>query len=187
MTPERVEALFTHGTTYRFARWGRPIVPVVFGVAEETLGLVKGAIEAMVATAGHRMAEHDPELGANAILFFFADWQEVAGVPNLDHLIPDLPAFAAARAAEGAGVARLFRFDEAGAIRLAVVFLKIGDAEIDPQALMLDQAARLMLTFAGEPVLAADEMAGLIRAAYDPVLPARADDAAHAFRLAARL
>ena len=38
MGPAEVEALFTRGDgSYLFARWGRPIVPVVFGVAEESL------------------------------------------------------------------------------------------------------------------------------------------------------
>ena len=57
MSPETVEALFTRGDgRYAFARWGRPIVPVVFGVTEESLGVFKGACEAVVAMAGHKMA-----------------------------------------------------------------------------------------------------------------------------------
>ncbi|MCJ8138653.1 hypothetical protein [Falsirhodobacter halotolerans] len=187
MTPAQIESLFTGPQGFRFARWGRPIVPVVFGVDAATLPLVKGAIEAVVATAGHKMADHDPELGANTMLFFFSDWDEVAAVPNLDHLIPDLAAFAAARKAEGAETARLFRFDGQGAIRLALLFVHMGGTlrHADAGALMLDQASRLMLTFAGEPDL--PDPAPLLRAAYDPVLPARAEDPSHAFRLAARL
>lgn len=186
MTPDDIIPLFTHPEGYRCARWGRPIVPIVFGVEEETLTLVKGAIEAVVATAGHKMAEHDPELGANLMVFFFRDWEELRGVPDLDQLVPDLGKVTG-------DVARLFRFDGQGAIKFAALFLRMGgrlsDAPAEP--LLLDQAARLMLTWAGDPLLVQDgrlrtDIAGLLRAAYDPILPARADDASHALRLAAR-
>ena len=63
MTPDEIAPLFTRADgNYLFARWGRPIAPVVFGVTEQTLAVVKGACEAVVALAGHRMAETDPEL-----------------------------------------------------------------------------------------------------------------------------
>ncbi|HAW48630.1 MAG TPA: hypothetical protein DCX34_15600, partial [Roseovarius sp.] len=91
MTPDEIAALFTRADgEFLFARWGRPIVPVVFGVEDATLSVVKGAVEAVVAMAGHKMAETDPELGANLMLFFFCDWKELPEVPGLDRLIPDL-------------------------------------------------------------------------------------------------
>ena len=103
MTGEDVAALFTRADgSYLFARWGRPIVPVVFGVDDATLPVVKGALEAVVALAGHRMAETDPELGANLMVFFFRDWAELPEVPNLDRLVPDLAALCA-RLAGGGG------------------------------------------------------------------------------------
>ena len=72
LLPEEIEALFTREDgTYAFARWGRPIAPIVFGVTDETLVTVKGAVEAVVTLAGHQMAETDPELGANLMFFFF--------------------------------------------------------------------------------------------------------------------
>ena len=62
MEPEQIEALFTRADgQFVFARWGRPIVPVVFGLSDETLPVVKGAVEAVVALAGHQMAETDAE------------------------------------------------------------------------------------------------------------------------------
>ncbi|PQO22643.1 hypothetical protein C2I36_11805 [Rhodobacteraceae bacterium WD3A24] len=203
MTPEQIEALFT-GTdgAYRFARWGRPIAPVVFGVDEATLAAFKGAIEAVVALAGHRMAETDPELGANLMIFVFRDWEELNGLPDLDRMIPDFAALRAGLRARDANQYRLFRFDEAGAIRAAFVFLRIDAAlaELPAAALALDQAARVMLlwgedAFAGAGPLARgpageilrEDVAALIRAAYDPRMPPAADDAAHALRLAARL
>jgi len=67
MDPDQVEALFTRADgTYLCARWGRPIVPVVFGVDDATLAVFKGAIEAVVALARHQMAETDPEAGAGS-------------------------------------------------------------------------------------------------------------------------
>ena len=56
-----VAALFTRKDgAYVFARWGRPIVPVVFGVDDASLAVFKGAIEAVVSLAGHKMAEVVP-------------------------------------------------------------------------------------------------------------------------------
>ena len=75
LTPEQVTAFFTRADgQFLFARWGRPIVPVVFGVEEATVSILKGAIEAVVALAAHKMAETDPELGANLMVFFLRDW-----------------------------------------------------------------------------------------------------------------
>jgi hypothetical protein len=58
VSPEEVEALFTRSDgSFLFARWGRAIAPVVFGVDEATLATVKGAIEA-VCRAGHPSPRH---------------------------------------------------------------------------------------------------------------------------------
>jgi len=66
-----IETLFTRSDgDYAFARWGRPIAPVCFGITEETIAVVKGALEAMCVVSGHKMAETDPELGSNAMFFF---------------------------------------------------------------------------------------------------------------------
>ncbi len=95
MTPQTVTALFTRSDgQYLFARWGRPIVPVVFGVRDETLATIKGAVEAVVTLAGHRMAETDPEQGANLLMFFFRDWDELLAVLIRAAYDPVLPAMA---------------------------------------------------------------------------------------------
>lgn len=203
MTPEEIAPLFTHADGgYLCARWGRPIVPVVFGVEAATLAVVKGAVEAVVALAGHKMAETDPELGANLMVFFFRDWSELLGVPNLDRLIPDLGGLVARLEGQGATQYRAFRFDEAGAIRAAFVFLKIDGplAEVPAEELALAQAAQVILLWseqafatrsplarAGEAVILRPDIAGVIRAAYDPTMPPVARDLSHALRLAARL
>ncbi len=49
---QTIEQLFTRADgAYVFARWGRPIVPVVFGVDDASLAVFKGAIEAVVTLA----------------------------------------------------------------------------------------------------------------------------------------
>ena len=88
---EQIEDLFTRSDgSYLFARWGRPIAPVVFGVEDPTLAVVKGAFEAVAALAGHEMAETDPELGANLMVFFFRDWTNCPRCRTSDRLVPDL-------------------------------------------------------------------------------------------------
>ncbi|NNE78829.1 MAG: hypothetical protein HKN18_01025 [Silicimonas sp.] len=187
---------------YRFARWGRPIVPVVFGVEDATLSVIKGAIEAVVALAGHKMAETDPELGANLMMFFFRDWQELVEVPDLDRLIPDLQGLVQRLEGQGANQYRLFRFDEAGAIKAAFVFVRM-EAEtlaIPAEDLALSEAAKIILLWssaafakqgplvkAGDHVVLRPDIAGLIRAGYDAAMPVMAKDASHALRLAARV
>ncbi len=203
MSPDEVQALFTRKDgSYLFARWGRPIVPVVFGVDDATLAVVKGAIEAVVALAGHRMAETDPELGANLMVFFVRDWAELPQVPDLDRLVPDLGRLCARLAAGAANQYRLFRFDAAGAIKAAFVFLRMDEhlSALAAEDLALAQAAEVIClwgegAFAGTSPLARlggrvmlrPDVAGLIRAGYAPAMPAVARDAAHALRLAARL
>ena len=203
MTPEEIESLFTRPDgRFVFARWGRPIAPTVFGVADETLPVVKGAFEAVVALAGHKMAETDPELGSNCMMFFLRDWDELLAVPDLGRLLPDLPALVGRLKAAGASQYRVVRVDEEGAIRAAFVFLHMDGplASMPADTLALSQVAQIALLWsetafrdrsplalAGETAILRPEIAGLIRAAYDPVLPAAAQDPAHALRLFARL
>ena len=203
MTPDQVQALFTRKDgSYLFARWGRPMVPVVFGVKDATLAIVKGAIEAVVTLAGHKMAETDPELGANLMVFFLRDWEELPQVPNLDRLIPDLAPLCARLAAANANQYRAFRFDAEGAIKAAFVFVRMDAAlsEMPAETLALNEAAQVILLWgdaafagssplgqAGGVVILRPDIAGVIRAGYAAVLPAVARDASHAYRLAARL
>ncbi|WP_443089950.1 hypothetical protein [Yoonia sp.] len=187
---------------YVFARWGRPIVPVVFGMQDATLSVFKGAIEAVVALAGHKMAETDPELGANLMVFFCRDWSELEDVPHLDSLVPDLKPLVARLQGADANQYRIFRFDDARAIRAAFVFLRMDDhlAAVPAETLALSQAVQTILLWSdrafmdGSPLavikgnaVLRPEVADVIRAAYDPVMPSFADDPSHAMRLAARI
>ena len=203
MQASEIEALFTREDgQFLFARWGRPLAPVVFGVEEQTLQIVKGALEAVCVLSGHKMAETDPELGANFMIFFFRDWAELPEVPNLDKLVPDLGPLVERLQNADANQYRIFRFEESGAIQAAFVFLRMDEhlSAVPAEALALSQVVQTMLLWsdtafrtqsplavAGDKTVLRPDVAGLIRAAYDPVLPDVAHDPSHALRLAARL
>lgn len=203
MTDREIETFFTRADgSYLFARWGRPIVPVVFGVDDATLSIVKGAIEAVVALADHRMSDTDPELGANLVMFFFREWTELLETRDLDRLVPELDGLVTRLTEADANQYRLFRFDPEGAIKAAFVFVRM-DAALSSMAaedLALAQAAESIVLWsdtafrekgplgrAGERVVLRPDVAAIIRASYDPVMPAMATDPSHAIRLAARV
>lgn len=203
MAATDIAALFTRSTgEYAFARWGRPIAPVVFGVTDDTLAVIKGALEAVMALCGHKIAETDPELGSNLMIFFFRDWNELPDVPGLDRLVPDLEPLIVRLKAVDANQYRIFRFEPDGAIMACFVFLRM-DAHLSAvpaETLSLSQIVQSVLLWsdtafkeqsplavAGEKTILRPEIAGLIRASYDPVLPAQASDPSHALRLAARV
>ena len=203
LAPDAVEQLFTRSDgTYLFARWGRPIAPVAFGVEDATVATLKGAWEALCHLTGHAMAETDPELGANVMMFFLRDWRELLAVPDLDRLIDGLRPLVARLEAADANQYRVFRFDEGGAIKACFAFARM-DAHLDAvpaQTLALSITAQAMVLWSdaafrdASPLALADgvavlrpDVAGVLRAAYDPVMPAHATDPAHALRLAARL
>ncbi len=204
MDAAEIERFFTRSDgSYLFARWGRPIAPIVFGVQDTTLSVVKGAFEAVCQMAGHQMAETDPELGTNVMVFFFREWEELLAVPDLDRLIDGLVPLVAKLSEAEANQYRVFRFDAAGAIKACFVFLRMDDVltAIPAETLALSQVVQSMLLWSdvafadqsplgqledGRVVLRPD-IGALIRAAYDPVMPAMADDASHALRLAARM
>ena len=200
---EQVEQLFTRSDgSYLFARWGRPIVPIVFGVEASTLGVVKGAVEAVVAMAGHKMSDHDADIGANLMIFFFRDWQELLEVPNLDQMIDGLSDIVVRLDDAGANQYRVFRFDEAGAIKACFAFIRMDAAldEVPAETIALNQAVQMICLWSDRAFASASplgmanglavirpEIGDVIRAVYDPVMPAVARDKSHALRLAARV
>lgn len=203
MTADQIATLFTRSDgSFLCARWGRPVVPVVFGVEPATLGTIKGAFQAVMQLAGHPMAETDPELGANLMMFFCRDWDELLALPNLDRMVDGLVPLVDRLKAAGANQYRVFRFDAAGAIRACFVFLRMDKdlSALPAEVLALHQAVQTVLlwsdsAFATESPLAQaegrvilrPEVGAVIRAAYDPVLPAVARDPSHALRIAARV
>ena len=204
MDPKDIEAHFTRSDgSFLFARWGRPLSPIVFGVADETLSVVKGAFEAVCALSGHKMAETDPELGANVMVFFFRDWSELPEVPDLDRMIPDLKPLVERLENADANQYRIFRFDEDGAIKACFIFLRMDKnlSAVPADTLALSQVVQSMLLWSDTAfkdrsplgqvengaVILRPDIAGLLRAAYDPILPSMAQDPSHALRLFARL
>lgn len=205
MTPDDVTSCFTRADgRFAFARWDRPLAPIVFGVGDETLPLIKGAVEAIARLAGHEVAETDPELGSNLMFFFFRDWSELTEVPNLDRMIPGLGDLVVRLERENASQYRAFRFDDAGAIQACFAFLRM-DAQLSAQpaeVIALHQAVQSILLWSefafaersplarlpeGGATVLRPEIADLIRAAYDPTIPAASEDPALALRLFARL
>ena len=199
-----IEALFTRESgDYTFARWGRAISPVVFGVNDETLKVFKGAIEAVCLVSNHHMAETDPELGSNAMFFFFSDWAELLDVPKLDELVPDLAAMVARVSAADANQYRVFRFDKEGAIKACFTFIRMDKhlSDVPAETLALSQAVQMMVLWSdraflqvsplavmgGGGVIVKPEISGLLAAAYDAVMPVAASDPSHALRLSARM
>ncbi len=204
MTPEQISPFFTRSDgSYLFARWGRPIAPVVFGVEDQTISVLKGALEAVATLAGHEIAETDPELGANFMMFFIRDWQELVETPNLDRMIPDLGSLVDRLEQAEANQYRVFRFDPDGGIKACFVFLKMDAVmmEIPADTLCLGQVVQSFLLWSDEAFLSASPLAltgkdvailrpdvsAIIRAGYDKVMPVCADDPTHALRLSARV
>ncbi len=205
MNPEQIEAFFTRSDgSYLCARWGRPIAPVVFGVDDVTLPIIKGAIEAVALLAGHDTVEIDPELGANLMVFFFRAWDELLDLPDLGRMIPDLEPLVGRLKGVDANQYRVFRFDGKGAIKAAFVFLRMDAhlASVPAETLALSQAVQTILLWSDtafqdrsplgrvpgqDDALLRTDISALIRAAYDPVLPVCARDASHALRLSARM
>lgn len=204
MTPADVEVYFTRSDeTYFFARWGRPIAPIAFGLEDQSIATLKGAIEVTCAMVGHPIAETDPELGSNLMFFFIREWDELLAVPDMDRLMPDLVNLLSRLKGAGSQQYRSFRFDDTGAVKACFVFVRM-DAELkkmSADALFLLQVIQSFLVWSdrafqyqsplaiapdGHTVLRS-EVADIIRAAYDPVLPTMAQDVSHALRLFARL
>jgi hypothetical protein len=147
------------------------------------------------------MADQDPDLGANLMVFFCRDWADLADVPNLDRLVAGLPGLLARLQAQDATQYRMVRLDADGAIRACFVFVRMNAAmaALSAEVIALDLAVRAIclwadgafpdgvLVQAGGRTVLHPGVAAVIRAAYDPVLPAVAQDAAHALRLFARM
>jgi hypothetical protein len=201
----RIAALFTRSDgAFRFARWGRPIAPVAFGTDDEGERILRGALAAVAGLGGLRVADGDPELGANLLTFFCGDWSELAATPGLDRLIPGLPKLIAVLKAAGANQYRIFDFDDAGAIRLCLLLLRYDDdlRRVSAQTLATTQAFQSLLLWSDRAFTAESPIARIVetgravvkpwfadlaRAAYDPTLPAASRDPALSLRLAARM
>ncbi|MXU65311.1 hypothetical protein [Oceanomicrobium pacificus] len=199
-----IEAMFTQSDgSFRFARWGRPVAPVVFGTDDATLTAFKDGFAEVARLTGQALAETDPEMGANLMVFVCPDWAELRGVPDLDRLLPGLDDLIPRLDAAAANQFRSFSFEPDGAIRFSTVLLRMDDSLAAEPALDLAMRQMVLTSLLWGPSafrsrapvghvgpqkapLVPPAVAALIRAAYDPVLPAAATDASHSLRLAAR-
>lgn len=207
---ERIQRLFG-GDQFKFARWGGPIAPVVIGLDEKGAKLFEEAIGAVAEVAGAKIGEIDPEMGANFMVYIMSDWAHAALAPNLPNFLPDLPKLIERLTEANANRYRVFAFDDQGAIRAAITLLRYDEqmqaAPVDYIA--LTEAALGMLVFdeAGvmndRPVVMArfEDAEGdsdarailtpwhamLLKASYDPAIPAGSKDPTLAMRLAARI
>ncbi len=204
---ERITRLFG-GDGFKFARWGMPISPVVIGLDQKGAQLFEEAIEAVAGLVGVEIEELDPEMGANLLIYIMSDWAHASRAPNLPNFLPNLPELVDRLTKANANRYRVFAFDDQGAIRAAITLLRYDEqmraAPVDYIALSEAALAMLVYDEAGvaedRPVIMAkfddddharaivDPWHGmLLRAAYDPALPAGSKDPALAMRLAARI
>jgi len=198
-----VSTLFTQDDSYRFARWGRPIVPVVFGVDDETLSHLKDGIAQTVGVTGGVLGETDPELGANFMWFFCQNWDVLKSIPNLEKLFPDFNGTIDNLQRTGANQYRRFAFDDDGGIQLCVVLLRMDKqlADMSIQTLATSETLQSLLVWGDQafaktsPIAVVKEngicivkpdFAAVVRASYADTMPVVSDDASHALRLAAR-
>lgn len=85
---DRIAELFTRSDrTFRFARWGRSLAPVIYGTNDEGIRIFEEAIRSVAGLANLQIEDLDPELGANFLVFFSRDWSELREVPHLNNLL----------------------------------------------------------------------------------------------------
>jgi hypothetical protein len=197
MTPAAIQQYFTDPEGgFRFARWSCPLVPMIYGVAAPSLPVLKGALRLIADLTGHPLAEPAPDRAQNALTVFVADWAELRGVAELSALLPGLAALSHRLEAERAGRYRVFHFGAAGGIEHCLTLVRLGGTAPPADLLALDLAVAGHLAWGAgaleEGVVGADgklraDLIAVLRAAYDPALPAGSRDPALAYRLAARL
>lgn len=201
----RVAAHFTRSDgSFRFRRWGRPLVPVVFGTDAAGEAIFTEALRAVSGLGGLSLADSDPELGANLLVFFCEAWDDLAAAPGLGALVPDLDRLLSVLKGSGANQYRIFGFAPDGAIRLCLVLLRydVDLQRVSAQTLAVSQAVQALLLWSDTAFTAVSPVAvlqptgraivkpwhaDLLRAAYDPTLPHSADDPTFALRLQARM
>ena len=199
-----IEAYFTRSDgQYIFARWGRPIAPVVFGIQDETLFTLKTAIQSMVFLANHELAETDPELGSNAMFFFFLSWDELLEVKDLGRIVPDLHNLVERLKSIQANQYRFFRFDADGGIKAVFSFICMDETlnSVSAEVLCLNQVVQMFLLWSDDafkdnsPTLITKNggvilnpiIGDIVKAVYDPTMPLVSNDESHALRAQARI
>lgn len=203
---ERIQRLFTgRDGRFRFARWAQPLAPAVFNADGYGAKMMREALGGVAKLGGLWLAESDPRIGANVYVFFCDCWDEAReAAARRTPPSADLCQLAPRLFGVDADCHRAFGFDASGAIRLCALFIR-DDAEsqrLKAQTTAAFEALRSILLWSedafaeGPPVdiIAAEERAtisqwhaDLVRAAYDPSIPAASTDPAQADRIAARM
>lgn len=209
-TAARIRRLFgggEDGAAFKFARWGGAVSPAVIGLDEAGGRLFGEAVRVLAGLAGLRLEESGAEAGGALLIYVMKDWADAARAPHLPDFLPDLPALIARLEAAGANRYRVFAFDDQGAIRGSITLLRYDAAmRAAPVGyIALTEAALALLVYdeagvaADRPVVMAEFEGGdrravlspfhaaLLKAAYDPAIPAGSKDPALALRLAARI
>lgn len=208
MTPDdnnlrKIKSLFCHDGEYHFSRWNKSIVPVIFGTDDDSLTILKDAFAKVISYSTINMADFDPELGANFMIFFCKDWKELEFVQNLNQILPKPEILLKRLQGSKSNQYRLFRFTKNGSINFCIQLLKYDHemSSISTYSLGLNQILKSIVFWsptAFDKESPIEKLSGcdlpnirpffrsLITAAYDPVLPNQSRDEAHALRLLAR-
>ena len=117
MTLMMSNAFFTFRRQLLFRPLGTSHRTIAFGIEDQSIATLKGAIEVTCAMVGHPIAETDPELGTNLMFFFIRDWDELLAVPDLDRIMPNLSDLVGRLQAAESQQYRSFRFDEQARLR----------------------------------------------------------------------
>ena len=204
MNTKEISDLFLREGKYHFARWSKPISPVVFGVDDESLTAIKVAFSDLLLMTPLQLSDFDKELGANLLIFFCSEWSELSEIPNLSKLIPELSTLLDTLNETGSNQYRTFSFTPNGAINVVIVLLKYDSelSSVSTQTLATSQMLQSLLLWAPDafkdhsPIVRVKETnrcvlkpfyTALVRAAYDPTLPDYSIDQSHALRLQARV
>jgi hypothetical protein len=202
MRPEDIARRFTlPDGSFRFARWARPVAPMVYGADAASMPVLKAGVRLIADLAGMGFADSDPETGFNHHLILVAAWDELAEAPEFERLVPGAAALAQRLQSEDTLVVRHFRAAPGGGIAGCLTLMRVAGAlaELPADLLALGHAVETALAWA--PGALADgitrrgasgaelrpELIALLRAAYDPRLPDASADASLALRLAARV
>ena len=153
--------------------------------------------------ANHKLVETDPELGSNAMFFFFLSWDELLEVNDLDRIIPDLGNLVERLKSIQANQYRFFRFDADGGIKAVFSFICMDEnlTSVSAEVLCLNQVVQMFLLWSDDafknnsPTLITKKggavlnpiIGDIVRAVYDPTMPLVANDKSHALRAQARI
>ncbi len=202
--PEWVRALFTRSDgDFRFARWGRAIAPVIVGTDDAGCKIFETSVTTIAEIAGHPVAEIDPELGANFLVFLVNEWTQLNATSTLGRLIPDLQSLISRLEDAEANQYRLFAFQDDGGICACITLLRYDEdlRRIPAQSLAVGQVLQSMLLWSDtafddeSPIgltedglcLLKPDYAELLIAAYHPAIPLASSEDHLALRLAARM